>query len=221
MTKMDAVLFDYDGTIMDTNDIIMQSWAHIYRVFKHTEPDETAVLNTFGETIDQCIPKLFPEFNYEDVLKEYRGYQYDHYEDVIKLFPGTIETMESLYKAGVKMGVVTNRYRNSTEIGLKKFGLDKYIDVIVANGETEKAKPDPQPVLAALKKIDATPKRSILVGDTLNDVICGNRADVITVRVAWSVSSDGHHDLKDPETEPDYIVNHLTDVLSIAGVTTI
>jgi pyrophosphatase PpaX len=219
--RIDTVLFDFDGTIMNTNDIILASWRHAFREIIGTEPDESDLLDTFGETIDDCIAKLFPNSDAEEVKQVYRTYQYAHYEEKIRLFPGMFETITKMYEDGIKIAVVTNRMRNSTEIGLRLFGLDKFIGLVVAFDDVEanglRAKPEPDAVLYALAKLGAKPENSMLVGDTLNDIISGNRAGVTTARVGWAIAEDGAHDTEAEASLPDFLIDEPMELIAITN----
>ncbi|MDR2611059.1 MAG: HAD-IA family hydrolase [Clostridiales Family XIII bacterium] len=221
--NIDTALFDFDGTIMNTNDVILASWRHAFKELLGAEPDEKAVLDTFGEPIDDCVSKLFPDSDPEEVKRVYRDYQFAHYEEKIHLFPGIYELMETLHNAGIRTGVVTNRLRNSTVRGLELFGLDAFIDIVVAFDDAEEenlnAKPEPDAVLYAVEKLGSRPERSLLVGDTLNDIISGNRAGVTTVRVAWAIAEDGAHDTEADEAAPDFLIHKSSELLDIIGMT--
>jgi len=217
--KINTVLFDFDGTIMNTNDIILASWRHAFHEIIGTEPDESDLLDTFGEPIDDCVAKLLPGSDADEVKRVYRTYQYEHYEEMISLFPGILEVITKLHESGVKLAVVTNRMRNSTEIGLRQFGLDKLIELVVAVDDVEdngmRAKPEPDAVFYALAKLGAKPENSMLVGDTLNDIISGNRAGVTTVRVGWAIAEDGDHDTAAAESLPDFFIDKPMEIITI------
>jgi pyrophosphatase PpaX len=216
---IDTVLFDFDGTIMDTNDLVFASWRHAFRELLDTEPDEAEVLSTFGEPIGDCVSRLFPDSDPDEVKRVYRAYQFSQYEEKIHPFPGMYELVEKLSEAGIKMAVVTNRLRNSTEQGLKLFGFDAYIETMVAVDDARVkglgVKPEPDSVLYALELLGSKPEAAVLIGDTLNDIISGNRAGVTTVRVAWAVANDNAHDTESAEAVPDYVINESSELLDI------
>ncbi|MDR1068053.1 MAG: HAD-IA family hydrolase [Clostridiales Family XIII bacterium] len=222
MSRIDTVLFDYDGTIMDTNDLVLASWRHAFRELLDREPDENEVLSTFGEPIGDCVSRLFPDSDPEEVKRVYRSYQFSQYEEKIHPFPGMYELIVKLSEAGVKMAVVTNRLRNSTELGLKLFGFDAYIDTIVAVDDARAkglgVKPEPDSVLYALELLGSRPEAAVLVGDTLNDIISGNRAGVTTVRVAWAVAGDDAHDTESAEAIPDHVINESSELLDMVNM---
>ena len=211
--RIDTILFDFDGTIMDTNDIVYASMQHTFITLTGEKGDEQTIFDTFGEPLGDVLMKLFPEFDVEESLAIYRGYQFKHYEEMIELFPGVEEMIAWMHEKGYKLGLVTNRLRNSTVIGMKKYGLDEIFGSIVACDEAEKNKPYAEPVLLALEQLNSIPEKAIFVGDSANDILSGKNANVKTVRVAWALASDGSHDESD--VTPDYVIDTPEELIDL------
>lgn len=211
--KIDTVLFDFDGTIMDTNDIIISSWQYTYRNFTGKDGDLNTILQSFGEPLDYSIRQLFPNHDTDEVLSVYREYQFKHYEEMISLFPGVEEMLFFLNDKGYKMGIVTNRLRRSTDIGLKKFKVEKLFGSVIACNEAARNKPFADPVLMAINQLESKPETSILVGDSANDILCGQNAGVRTVRVSWAVALDDSHD--ENEVISDYNIETPQELIDI------
>ena len=123
MKKKDTILFDFDGTIMDTNDVILKSWQYTFRSLEDREADEDELKKTFGEPLDITISRFFPEVPVEESIEIYRSYQRDHFRELITLFPGMKELLAVLKEKGYKTGLVTSRLYNTTVQGLEKYGL--------------------------------------------------------------------------------------------------
>jgi phosphoglycolate phosphatase-like HAD superfamily hydrolase len=120
-----------------------------------------------------------------------------------------VELAEEEYK----LGLVTNRLRRTTEIGLRKFDIEKYFGVIVTAGEAPKDKPEPEHIWFALHKLGSAAEKSVLVGDSQNDIIGGRNAGVISVRVAWALATDEGHG--EAAIEPDYVIDTPADLLKL------
>ena len=96
------------------------------------------------------------------------------------------ELFAELRAKGYKLGMVTSRLRQTTSQGLEKYEINEYFDVVVTADDTKKHKPDPEPVYIALKKLGSAPQSSIMLGDTMYDILCAKNAGVKSVLVSWS-----------------------------------
>ena len=211
--KYTTVIFDFDGTLVDTNEVVYQSWQHTYRQLRGCEGDEETILNTFGEPVAVSAAKLFPDYAVEEVLNVYRSYQYDYFEKTVKLFPGMKELLVTLKQKGYKTGLTTSRLRNTTYKGLKKFELEQYFDAIVTADECKRHKPDPEPVLMTLERIGSDPQESIMVGDSRYDMLCAVNAGIDYVQVAWAQALDLSGEAEG--VEPDITIESAADLLTV------
>lgn len=186
MNKFTTVVFDFDGTIADTNKLIVDSWQAVFRARTGKEGDLDVILSTFGEPLFYTMAKFFPEYSVEESVGIYRNYQKEIFLDEIEIFPGVKELILGLKEKGYKVGIATSRLKESTLLGIKKFELEDAIDALVTVEDTEKHKPDPEPALICLKKLGSKPEESIMVGDSAYDMGCGKNAGMTTVLVGWS-----------------------------------
>jgi len=208
--KIDTVVFDFDGTLVDTNEAILESWQYAARELLGHEFSYDTLKATLGEPILCSVAYLFPELDPDLVVKTYRVFHHEHFETMIKLFPGVHEMLGSLQAKGYKLGLVTNRMRRTTEIGLKQFDILKYFDAVVTVGEAPKDKPAPEHIWFALDKLGSSPDGAILVGDSQNDIIGGHNAGLISARVSWAVATDDGYGEK--AAEPDYVIETPEDL---------
>ena len=224
MNKFTTVVFDFDGTIADTNQLIIGSWQAVFRARTGNEGDISDILSTFGEPLYYTMEKMFPDYDVEESVDIYRSYQQEIFLDEIGIFPGIKELIVELKERGYKVGIATSRLRESTLRGLKKFELEDYIDALVTVEDTDKHKPDPEPALICLEKLGSTSDESIMVGDSAYDMGCGKNAGMTTVLVGWSevaksgVESTAKERKTDGEVDifaPDYIIEEAEDLWKI------
>lgn len=213
--NIDTVLFDFDGTVMNTNDVILKSWQHTFRTLRGREEDPEVLLKTFGEPLETTMKKFFPEIPVEESIKVYRSFHYDNFGDLISVFPGMDDLIAEVKRRGYKLGLVTSRLYNTTMQGLEKYGLKEYFDAIVTANDTTKHKPDPEPVNITLEKLGAKPENSIMLGDTLFDLLCAKNAGVRSVLVSWSLALSGKTKEDLGDAAPDYILEKPEDLLEI------
>ncbi len=192
--KYKAILFDYDGTLIDTNQRIIDSWDHMY--FKHFGGHITGdeVKWTFGIVLWDAIAEEMRRRGHTDVdvdelVASYREYQIPVCATPAPPFEGVAEAVKELKARGIKLAIVTSRGRNSCEAGLKEYGMLDCFDYIVAAESTDIHKPLPEPVLIALRELDIAPEDALMVGDSIFDLQCGNNAGCDSCFVTWSYAT--------------------------------
>lgn len=184
-----AVLFDFDGTLANTNKLIINSFKHIYSVFCKEDCCEDYIMGTFGEPLLTTINRDFGKYNIEDVLACYREYQFSRFNEEVFLYDKVHETLEYLKNKKIVMGIVTSRMRKSTLDAIKNFGIEEYFDVVISAEDTEKHKPNKEPLIKALNILNITTDEALYVGDSRFDMECAINAEVTPVLVGWQSNS--------------------------------
>jgi len=213
VTKINTVLLDFDGTVMDTNAVIIGSWQHTFRTIEGKERPVADIIKTFGEPLDHTMARLFPHMDSRDAVSIYRSFHYNNFGDMIKLFPGIPELLAALKGRGYKLGLVTSRLRRTTMEGLEQYRIKEYFDAVVTCEDTSKHKPDPEPIDITLRKLGSKPDESIMLGDTMHDILCARNAGVKSVLVDWSLAVSEEE--KTGESAPDYIIKAADELLAI------
>lgn len=210
LLKINTILFDLDGTVLDTNNLVVESFQHTYRTITGAEREREYIVKSFGEPLAITMEREF-EIPVEDAVRIYREYHYEQFEDLIDIFTGISEAIIHLYNKGYKLGVVTSRLKNTTMKGLKKYDLEKYFQCIITADDTTKHKPNPEPILIALDRLQSLPEESLMIGDSVFDIQCARNAAVKSAIVTWSETL--------PEVylaeKPDYIIEKPEDIVSI------
>jgi pyrophosphatase PpaX len=205
-----TVLFDLDGTIIDTNELIIESFK--YTIQKHLgyiiQPEE--VTPYFGEPL-QITLKRFSQDKWELMVDTYRRYNEFNHDKYTKIRQDVKAALELMYKNGIKMGIVTSKRRELAVRGLKLFDLEKYFKVIVALEDTERHKPHPDPIVKALEVLNANKEETLMVGDSPYDILCASNAGVKSVAVKWTILPFNLLE----EAKPDYVINDMWEILKI------
>jgi pyrophosphatase PpaX len=213
VSKITTVLFDFDGTIMDTNDLIINSWQYTFRTIEGKERNEAEIIATLGEPLALSMKNLLPNFPVEEAIEIYRRYQHGNFSDEISIFPGMLELIKKLKYQGYKMGIVTSRMTGTTIQGLEKYGIRDCFEAVVTCDHTDKHKPDPEPVNIALEILGSKPEESIMIGDSKFDILCAKNAGVRSVLVGWAVALSENDRVG--ENAPGHILERAEDFFQL------
>lgn len=204
------ILFDLDGTLLDTNELIIQSFKHTYKTHLNKDVDKDEIIKSFGEILKITLDREFGEYS-DEAIKTYRNFQIGNFEKLIAIHQGVKEGIIELHRQGYKLGVVTSRLNESAIRGLKHFGLMEYFQSIIGADDTDKHKPDPIPAFMALKELGGKPEETMIIGDSPFDILCGKNAGIKSVAVGWSALP---MDII-LKYEPDYVVDSMKELLTL------
>lgn len=209
MAKYQAVLFDLDGTLIDTNHLIVQSFLHTLEVHTPGQYTEKDILAIMGEPLLEQM-KRFDQKQAEKMVETYQQFNVTKHDELVREFPKVRETVQALSDAGFKLGVVTNKRRKVVEMGLRRYGLDRWMKTVICAGEGIPPKPEPDMIQKALSDLQVSPESALMVGDTRFDVLAGKRAGVDQVGVGWSL-----HPEQLKELSPTYFIEEMNQLLEI------
>lgn len=181
-----AVLYDFDGTLADTTELVMNSYRHTMTTHLGHIPCEDEWLSGFGTPLRGQIERYgrTPEES-EEMMRTYQLYQAEHTQHFMVPFPGAVATVEALKERGIPLAIVTSRYRESTLQAMDICGISRYFDLIVTPEDVENPKPSPEPVLFTLEQLGVTAADALFVGDSPHDLAAGNAAGTRTAGALW------------------------------------
>ena len=215
--KKKYIIWDFDGTLANTNDVILDSWKAAFEHFLGAVPSDEEIIGTFGETLRHTIAVRFPGETYEDVRDYYRAYQEAHSEGRVYVYEGIRELLDELKARGCGLGVATSRTAYSYSNYMSELGLEGYMDVVVSMEDVAKHKPDPESIEKVLEKFGAQPGEAVMIGDSRYDMGCANNAGVDSVMVGWSHPVD--IDAMTAEGfAPKYYIDKPSDLLDILDI---
>lgn len=212
--EITTVLFDLDGTIIDTNELIIESFLHALKGVVPESFNREHIIPKMGLTLKHQLQLFSGRDEVDDLMKAYRAYNLSKHDEMVTLFPGVAEAIPQLRSQGIKLGVVTTKMRDSTNRALKLLGVYDAMDVIVTLDDVEHAKPHPEPVLKAIEALGAEPSATIMVGDSAADIESALGAGAIPVGVAWSLK--GEKVLKDAGAK--HILTDMKQLFTLIGM---
>ncbi len=182
----DPVLFDLDGTVVDTVELIVSSFRHATRtVLGRVLPDDY-ILAGVGRPLRAQMERLSAEHG-QELYDVYREYNHRRHDELIRGYEGIDEVLRELRAAGRKLGIVTSKSYDTTQMAFRALGLAGHFDAVVTATDTAEHKPSPVPLLLCLERLGAPAARAIYVGDSPFDIQAGAAAGMATAAVAWGV----------------------------------
>lgn len=208
MNRDFVVIFDLDGTLLNTDLLIRKSFEHVFQKYK---PDyilsEEEHLAFLGPTLVDSFQKYFPKDMCDELVEYYREYNHLHHSDYVTIYPTVIETLKYLKKQGFPLAVVTTKYSTAAYIGLDLFDISQYFDIVLGMDNVKNVKPDPEGILKVMAETGC--HKAIYVGDNPTDIAAGKNAGVYTVGVNWTPK--GTKDLL--AMKPDLMINQMDEII--------
>ena len=209
--RYSTVLFDLDGTLIDSGEIILSSFRHATNTVLGREiPDEVLAAAVGGSNIYEQM-RAFDEDRADELVRVYREHNEPLHDDLVA-FEGIERVLERLKGEGRQLGIVTAKRRKTVELAFAILPLERYFGAVVTAEQTEHHKPHPEPVLTALERLGSTPEEAAFVGDSPFDMGAGKAAGVFTVAVSWGKI---HPVERLRETGADAVVHSPEELLDV------
>lgn len=208
--KTKALLFDFDGTLLDTNDLIIQTFMYILDERFPGQYSTQDCLKFIGPSLKQTFDEITPGET-DSMIMKYKEWNTAHHDELVKSYDEVAETLVALHKEGIKLAIVSTKSREGLARGLKVLDVAHLFEVIIGSDEVTHVKPHPEPVLLALDKLGVKKEEAIMIGDNSHDIEGGKNAGVRTAGVAWSAKGESYLQ----QFNPDYMLHHMRDLLEI------
>jgi pyrophosphatase PpaX len=181
------LVFDLDGTTLDSDLLIVLTWVRLYQKFAPTKkPRLSKILIFSGPPLEQSVREEFPEEDPKKVIAYYRRISKNLYLHYAQSFPGTAECFQKAHDLGMKVAINTNKIRSFALLALRCCALDHLVDFVIAGGDTKEPKPSPEGVFKAMDLAKITMKSEVLyIGDTVYDLKTAERAGVDCLLLNW------------------------------------
>jgi pyrophosphatase PpaX len=209
--RFPVVLFDLDGTVIDSGAIILASMRHAAREVLGVEvPDEQLMAAVGGPGLEAQMQALSPD-RAEELVTVYRAHN-EPLHDELACCAGMDEVLVQLKDEGRRLGIVTAKRRQTVELAFARIPIEHLFETVVGGDETKKHKPDPEPLLLALERLGAAPDDAVYVGDAPFDIKAAKAAGLYSVGVSWG----GIHGRERLEAEePDALVDTTEELLGV------
>lgn len=209
MTRLTAICFDVDGTLLNTSEFVQRSYEYVLGTILPPADHREQLRRMFGKPLDVCYQELAPGFDPVPLMKLHDEFQ-ERNMDLVQPFEDVESTLLALKARGIAVAAVTNRKRDSTITLLEVSDLTKHIDLVIAIEDVVNPKPHPEGVLKALTHFQQQPESAAMVGDSEFDIMAGKGANTRTIGVTTGLAPE----LMKQE-EPDYVFDSIRDILTL------
>lgn len=185
--ELRTVLLDLDGTLIDSEELILASYRHTLRAHRGEAPPDAAWLETMGQPLEVQLRDFARDESEARAMTEtYLEHNDRVHDDLVRSFPGVREAVAEIRDRGLRLGIVTSKRREKTLRGLEACGypLDWFATVVTAS-DLAAHKPDPAPVRMALEEMGEGTERTLFAGDSIHDLRAGRAAGVRTAAALW------------------------------------
>ena len=185
MKKISCVIFDIDGTLAETNELIFASFNYIAEKYlqKHFSPEEITAL--FGPTEEVAIERLVGTERAPIAVADFFDYYKSNFSSSAKLHEGMVEILEYLKRRKVLLAVFTGKGSRSTELTLEGLGVRHYFDMLVTGDDVKAHKPSAEGIHNVLQQFSLKGDEVLMIGDSVGDVRAAHEAGVPIAAVLW------------------------------------
>jgi pyrophosphatase PpaX len=184
--RLPTILFDLDGTLLDSIELILSSARYCFEKLGRPAPSDEEWTAGIGIPLFTMLGKYSAdEAELAALIAAYREYQVANHDRLTRCYDGVVDAIRSFHDRGHELAIVTSKSEALALRGLVHVGLARYIDTFVGCDASARHKPDPEPVRIALERLASAPSDAIFVGDSVHDILSGNAAGVATVAAVW------------------------------------
>jgi pyrophosphatase PpaX len=210
--RPEAVVFDLDGTLIDSIPLILESFRYTLRRHLGSTPDDATLISGIGTPLRTQLGRYCADpAIVEAMFVTYRAHNREHHDALLRSFPAVRDAIEALARAGLPLGIVTSKARDVALRGLDRCGLAPFFppEVVVALEDCAVHKPDPAPVRLGCARVGVDPSRAVYVGDSTHDLRAGRAAGARTAAVAWGPFPRAELEA----CEPNWFCEHPDDLV--------
>lgn len=204
-----AIVFDIDGTLLDTREFILQAFEHVFARYNLSQLNRESVNAVMGMPLEKCYAILAPTHDPDELTQIHRDFQVNNIA-LVQPFPNTVTTLDTLRNEEIKIAAVTTRKLTGPD-SLTHAKIADKIDCLITGDDVAQFKPHPEGIYKALSALEVSASEAIMVGDTEADIQAGKNAQTKTAAALYGLGT--------PESlhasMPDYLLNDIADLLAV------
>lgn len=184
LEQIDCILFELDGTLADTTELIISCFRETLRMLELPPRSDAQILSEIGRPLHLQARDIDPG-RAQEIFDLYQRLYAQHHDEMVREFPGVRESLAALAARGYRLGVVTSKRSSSAGPDLEFFRLAPFFELVITADDTSRHKPQPDPLLEALRRLGVGPVQATYIGDSPYDLRCAHAAGVLAGAVAW------------------------------------
>jgi len=209
LRNFDGIIFDIDGTLTSTNELIFATFRHVTEKYLNKKVTDEEIISLFGPTED-VILKEFMKENYDEARKDYMDFYEAKHHLMADVYPGIKEVLQFIKSKKIPLSIYTGKGRDSSVITLKKIGVYEQFDMIVTGDDIADHKPSPEGIDVFVEKFNLDRKRVLMIGDAPADILAARSAGVKIASVVW----DSYAREKVLGMKSDFVFETVDDLLA-------
>ncbi len=206
MRNFDGFIFDIDGTLSSTNDLIFATFNHVTEKYLNKTFSNEEIVSLFGPTEDGILKEMMGH-NFDDARKDYFDFYSDKHNTMADIFPGIRDALAMIKAEGLPISIFTGKGRDSSLITLEKIGVLEYFDMIVSGDDVQEHKPSPEGIRKFVEKFGLQNDRVLMVGDAPSDIKAARSAGTKVAYVLW----DEYARNRNYELESDFVFHTVEE----------
>jgi phosphoglycolate phosphatase len=212
MKNIDLIIFDLDGTLIDSLDDLANATNHMLMSLGKAAATREQVRGYVGQGARRLVERAMPDATPDEIergLSCFLVYNEEHIVDRTRLYPGVVETLTVLRDAGITLAVVSNKNVALCTKVLKTLRADGFFACVIGADSLAERKPSPEPLLKVILDLEGSPDRAAIVGDSINDIAAGKAAGIVTIGCTF-----GYGD-REEVADADYLIDSVPELLDL------
>ncbi|MFD1738947.1 HAD-IA family hydrolase [Bacillus salitolerans] len=210
MKPYTTLLFDLDGTLLDSKRSVLEAVYHTAEIYAPQQYTFQDIEDRFGEAFEDFVDIVAPHKK-EEMIATYMEHITNHHDQLVDIFPKVQEALIVLKQRGIKLGIVTNKQYHLTIKGLELFQIREHFDTIVTLDDVKYPKPSPEPIIKAIEQLNVNASEVLMVGDTMFDTVAAKEASVPICILDWYGTYDKRR------IQPDYMFSSIEEKMNYFG----
>ena len=206
MKNFDGIIFDIDGTLTSTNELIFASFNYVMGKYLNKTLTNNEIISLFGPTEDVILEE-WTGANYPQAREDYYNF-YSENHTMADLYPGILDILTFIKSHRIPLSIFTGKGREAAIITLKKLRIYNFFDLIITGDDVNEHKPSPEGILRFIEKFKIAPNKVLMIGDSPSDIKASHKAGVKVASVLW----DSYSKVKVLEMNSDYVFHTVAEL---------